>query len=110
MTNSWFELLLVLHMMGLLTLMGANEKLIPKGSSSVSERLVSPGYISILSNYIYRLGYVEMVMTDDHGFVLSDCMRDAVDLLLKAAGYLNFCVHDVLPHLPPEIKCDTHAY
>lgn len=102
MTNSWFELLLVLHMMALLTLMEANEKLIPKGGSGVSERLVSPGYIS---TYIDRVGYVEMVMTDDHGFVLSDCMRDAVDLLLKAAGYLNFCVHDVLPHLPPEIKC-----
>lgn len=47
--NSWFELLLVLHMMALLTLMEANEKLIPKGSSSLSERLVSPGSIS---NYI----------------------------------------------------------
>ncbi|GER38888.1 endosomal targeting BRO1-like domain-containing protein [Striga asiatica] len=33
-----------------------------------------------------------------------DCMRDAVDLLLKAAGHLNFCVHDVIPRLPPDVK------
>ncbi|XP_057800515.1 uncharacterized protein LOC131015992 [Salvia miltiorrhiza] len=72
--NSWFELLSVLHMMAMLTLMEANEKLIPK-ESSLSERLVS-----------------------------ADCMRDAVDLLLKAAGYLNFCVLDVLPRLPAELK------
>ncbi|KAI3457789.1 hypothetical protein Pfo_014452 [Paulownia fortunei] len=72
--NSWFELLSVLHMMAMLTLMEANLKLIPK-DSSLSERLVS-----------------------------ADCMRDAVDLLLKAAGYLNFCVHDVLLQLPPDVK------
>ncbi|KAH6811326.1 Endosomal targeting BRO1-like domain-containing protein [Perilla frutescens var. hirtella] len=74
MANSWFELLSVLHMMAMLTLMEANEKLIPK-ESSLSERLVS-----------------------------ADCMRDAVDLLLKAAGYLSFCAHDVLLRLPTEIK------
>ncbi|KAG6435095.1 hypothetical protein SASPL_106746 [Salvia splendens] len=73
-TNSWFELLCVVHMMAMLTLMEANEKLIPK-ESSLPERLVS-----------------------------ADCMRDAVDLLLKAAGYLNFCVLDVLPRLPHELK------
>ncbi|KAG6438424.1 hypothetical protein SASPL_103367 [Salvia splendens] len=72
--NSWFELLCVVHMMAMLTLMEANEKLIPK-ESSLSERLVS-----------------------------ADCMRDAVDLLLKAAGYLNFCVVDVLPRLPHDLK------
>ncbi|KAK4417939.1 hypothetical protein Salat_2206600 [Sesamum alatum] len=72
--NSWFELFSVLHMMAMLTLMEANLKLIPK-DSSLSERLVS-----------------------------ADCMRDAVDLLLKAAGYLNFCIVNVLPRLPPDIK------
>ncbi|KAG8385012.1 hypothetical protein BUALT_Bualt04G0177900 [Buddleja alternifolia] len=72
--NSWFELLSVLQMMALLTLMEANLKLIPK-ANSLSERLVS-----------------------------ADCMRDAVDLLLNAAGYLNFCVRDVLIRLPPDIK------
>ncbi|KAL7106573.1 hypothetical protein ACP275_06G002400 [Erythranthe tilingii] len=72
--NSWFEVLSVLHMMAMLTLMEANLKLIPK-ESALSERLVSP-----------------------------DCMRDAVDLLLKAAGYLNFCIHNVLLRLPTDIK------
>ncbi|XP_057798552.1 uncharacterized protein LOC131014560 isoform X1 [Salvia miltiorrhiza] len=52
-------------MMAMLTLIEANEKLIPK----------------------------------------KNCMRDAVDLLLKAEGYLNFYVLDVLPQLAPEIKC-----
>ena len=33
-----------------------------------------------------------------------DCKRDAVDLLLKAAAYLEFCVRDVLVHIPPDIK------
>ncbi|KAL3829443.1 hypothetical protein ACJIZ3_018245 [Penstemon smallii] len=73
-SNSWFELLSVLHTMSMLTLTEANLKLIPKGNS-LSERLVSP-----------------------------DCMRDVIDLFLKAAGYLNFCVHDVLPRLPHDIK------
>lgn len=31
-------------------------------------------------------------------------MRDAVDLLLKASGYLEFCVRDVLVRLPTDIK------
>ncbi|XP_051140973.1 uncharacterized protein LOC127258240 [Andrographis paniculata] len=76
--NSWFEVLNVLYMMATVTLMDANMKLIasPKSSSSSShsERLVS-----------------------------ADCMRDALDSLLKAAGYLNFCVHHILLRLPPEI-------
>ncbi|KAL8557484.1 hypothetical protein ACS0TY_004787 [Phlomoides rotata] len=72
--NLWFEVLSALHMMATLTLIEANERLIPK-QNSLSERLVS-----------------------------ADCMREAIDLVLKAAGYLNFCVHDVLPRLPPDIK------
>lgn len=45
-------------------------------------------------------------MNDDYMDVICvlDCMRDAVDLLLKAAGYLNFCLLDVLPRLPHELK------
>ncbi|CAN4082303.1 unnamed protein product [Withania somnifera] len=72
--NSWFEILSVLHMMAMLTLVEANMKLIPK-DIAMSERVVSGDY-----------------------------MRDAVDLLLKAAGYLDFCVQDVLVHLPPDVK------
>ncbi|KAF2322944.1 hypothetical protein GH714_032332 [Hevea brasiliensis] len=33
-----------------------------------------------------------------------DCKRDAVDLLLKAAGYLEFCVREVLVRIPADIK------
>ncbi|XP_048433672.1 uncharacterized protein LOC125474251 [Pyrus x bretschneideri] len=36
--------------------------------------------------------------------VSSDSKRDAVDLLLKASDYLEFCVRDVLVRIPPEIK------
>lgn len=31
-------------------------------------------------------------------------MSAAVDLLLKAAGYLEFCIRDVLVHIPADIK------
>ncbi|GFY87134.1 endosomal targeting BRO1-like domain-containing protein [Actinidia rufa] len=73
--NSWFEILSVIHMMAMLTLSEANSMLIPKDYSGSSERLVS-----------------------------ADCMRDAVDLLLKASGYLEFCIRDGLVRLPPDIK------
>ncbi|KAA8548274.1 hypothetical protein F0562_004465 [Nyssa sinensis] len=36
--------------------------------------------------------------------VSSDCIRDAVDLLLNASGYLEFCVRDVLVQLPDDVK------
>ncbi|KAL6547164.1 hypothetical protein OROMI_022885 [Orobanche minor] len=72
--NSWFELLSIIHMMSMLMLMEANLKLIPK-EDSLPDRLVSP-----------------------------ECMRDAVDLLVKAAGYSNFCVHAVLVLLPPHVR------
>ncbi|CAI9114482.1 OLC1v1015214C1 [Oldenlandia corymbosa var. corymbosa] len=75
--NSCFELLSVLHMMALLTLMEASLKLMPKNSSSS--------------------GSGEMVVSPDG-------MSEAVDLLLKAAGYLDFCIQDVLGRLPPDIK------
>ncbi|KAM7509308.1 hypothetical protein LguiA_019761 [Lonicera macranthoides] len=73
--NSLFELLSVVHMMALLTLNEANSMLIPEDYSNSCERAVS-----------------------------ADNMRNAVDLLLKAAGYLEFSVRDVLVRLPPHIK------
>ncbi|KAK9272193.1 hypothetical protein L1049_002564 [Liquidambar formosana] len=73
--NSWFELLCVVHMMAMLTLLEANSLLIPKDYSDSGERIVS-----------------------------ADCKRDAVDLLLKASGYLEFCVREVLVHIPLDIK------
>ncbi|KAE8021278.1 hypothetical protein FH972_007184 [Carpinus fangiana] len=73
--NSWFELLSVVHLMAMLTLSEADSLMIPKDHSGSGIRVVS-----------------------------SDCKRDAVDLLLKAAGYLEFCVRDVLVCMPPDIK------
>ncbi|XP_010660700.1 uncharacterized protein LOC100246380 isoform X1 [Vitis vinifera] len=73
--NSWFELLSIVHMMAVLTLSEANSLLIPKDHSGSGERTVS-----------------------------ADFKRDAVELLLKASGYLEFCVRDVLAHLRPDIK------
>ncbi|XP_061989182.1 uncharacterized protein LOC133707516 isoform X3 [Rosa rugosa] len=73
--NSWFEVLSVVHMMAMLALSEADTLMIPKDHSGSSIRTVS-----------------------------SDCKREAVDLLLKATGYLEFCVRDVLVHIPPEIK------
>lgn len=34
----------------------------------------------------------------------SDCKRDAVDLLLKASGYLEACVKQICFHMPPNVK------
>ncbi|KAF2301836.1 hypothetical protein GH714_029745 [Hevea brasiliensis] len=73
--NSWFELLSVLHMMAILTLSEADSLMIPKDHFVSGTRVVT-----------------------------SDCKRDAVDLLLKAAGYLEFCVREVLVRIPEDVK------
>ncbi|KAL0843071.1 hypothetical protein Bca101_016316 [Brassica carinata] len=67
-TNLWMEMLTVIHMMAALALTEANSLMIPKAcsDSSNSVRVVS-----------------------------SDCRRDAVDLLLKASGYLEFCIREI---------------
>ncbi|KAK1423225.1 hypothetical protein QVD17_18522 [Tagetes erecta] len=72
--DSWFELLCVVHMMAMLTLTEANSKFIP-GSTVSCETVES---------------------TDD--------VRCAVELLVKAAGYLQFCLREILVHIPPHIK------
>ncbi|KAK6928581.1 hypothetical protein RJ641_007172 [Dillenia turbinata] len=72
--NSWFEVLSVVHMMAMLTLSEANSLLIPKDQDGSGEKIVS-----------------------------SDCMKSAIDLMLKASGLLEFCVEEVLIHLPPDI-------
>lgn len=73
--NWWFEVLSVIHMMATLTLTEANSMLISTDHSTSRDRIVS-----------------------------SDSMRNAVDLLLKAAGYLDLLIRDVLVHLPPYIR------
>ncbi|KAM7280847.1 hypothetical protein ACFE04_007981 [Oxalis oulophora] len=73
--NSLFELLSVIHMMAVLTLSEANSVMIPKDYSGTGVRIIS-----------------------------TDCKREAVDLLLKASGFLEFCFKEVIPRIPPEIK------
>uniref|UniRef100_A0A1J3IKI0 BRO1 domain-containing protein n=1 Tax=Noccaea caerulescens TaxID=107243 RepID=A0A1J3IKI0_NOCCA len=76
-TNLWMEILAVIHMMAALVLTEANSLMIPK-------------YCSASGNGVR--------------VVSTDCRRDAVDLLLKASGYLEFCVREILTRFPPDIK------
>ncbi|KDP40468.1 hypothetical protein JCGZ_24467 [Jatropha curcas] len=77
MSNFWYELLSVLHLMAMLSLSQANLLL-----------------LSITSN-------------DGHLSKLSEESRRAcIDILLKAAGYLNFSIQHVLPRFPPDIRKD----
>ncbi|CAH8328216.1 unnamed protein product [Eruca vesicaria subsp. sativa] len=76
-TNLWMEILTVIHMMAALALAEANSLMIPKNRSGPGNgvRVVSSG-----------------------------CKRDAVDLLLKASGYLEFCTREILSRFPPDVK------
>ncbi|KFK25635.1 hypothetical protein AALP_AA8G140200 [Arabis alpina] len=76
-TNLPMEMLAVIHMMATLALTEANSLMIPKDSS------------------VSGIG-VRVVSTDRR--------RDAVDLLLKASGYLEFCIREILAHFPYDIK------
>ncbi|CAH8271029.1 unnamed protein product [Arabidopsis lyrata] len=78
-TNLWMEMLIVIHMMAALALTEANSLMIPKNC-----------YASGSGNGVR--------------VVSTDCRRDAVDLLLKASGYLEFCDREILTQLPPDIK------
>ncbi|XP_030942977.1 uncharacterized protein LOC115967928 isoform X1 [Quercus lobata] len=77
MSNSWYEVLSVLHLMAMLTLSQANFLLLSKASTD--------GYQSKVSE---------------------ECSRTSIDLLLKAAGYLDFAVKHALPQFPPEERKD----
>ncbi|KAH9289825.1 hypothetical protein KI387_033942 [Taxus chinensis] len=74
-SNAWYEILSVLHMMSMLYLSQANFLLIPK----------APGD-----------GYQPKVTEENK--------KAAINIFLKAAGYLDCAVHRVLPRLPHEIK------
>ncbi|KAJ0243469.1 Endosomal targeting BRO1-like domain-containing protein [Hirschfeldia incana] len=83
-TNLWMEILTVIHMMAALALTEANSLMIPKGCSASGKGCSASGKgVRVVS---------------------SGCKRDAVDLLLKASGYLEFCTRDILPRIPPDIK------
>ncbi|KAF5749840.1 Endosomal targeting BRO1-like domain-containing protein isoform 2 [Tripterygium wilfordii] len=77
MSNSWYEVLSVLHLMAMLSLSQAN--------------------LLFLSNKL----------TDDyHSKVSEECRRASIDIFLKAAGYLDFAVEHVLPQFPTELRND----
>ncbi|KAF2312314.1 hypothetical protein GH714_034181 [Hevea brasiliensis] len=76
MSNSWYEVLSVLHLMAMLSLSQAN-LLLPITSND--------GHLSKLSE---------------------ERRRACIDIFLKAAGYLNFSIQHVLPQFPPELRKD----
>ncbi|XVE92948.1 hypothetical protein REPUB_Repub01dG0148000 [Reevesia pubescens] len=77
MSDSWYEVLSVLHLMSVLSLSQANLLLLPNTSAG---------------------GYPSQV--------LEECKRASIDIFLKAAGYLDFAVQQVLPQLPLELRND----
>ncbi|KAH7664051.1 BRO1 domain-containing protein [Dioscorea alata] len=75
LASAWYELLSVIHMMAMLSLLQANQLLIPKDCADARERKVS-----------------------------EDAKKVAVDLLLKASGFLEYNIHHILVHLPIHIR------
>ncbi|XLS71952.1 hypothetical protein HN51_028817, partial [Arachis hypogaea] len=74
MSNGWYEVLSVLHLMAMLLLSQANFLLLPRSS------------------------------TDGYQLKVSEGKRASVDIFLKAAGYLDCAVKHVLPQLPAELR------
>lgn len=77
MSNAWYEVLSVLHLMAVLSLSQANLLLLPRTSAD---------------------GYQPKVSEESR--------RASIDILLKAAGYLDCSVKQVLPLLPAELRRD----
>ncbi|CAL9084725.1 unnamed protein product [Musa textilis] len=77
MANAWYEVLSVLHLMAMLCLSEANSLLLPK------------------------------IFSDGHQLNVSEeSRRNSIDILLKAAGYLDCASQHVLPRLPPDLRKD----
>ncbi|MFS8019671.1 putative BRO1 domain-containing protein BROX [Helianthus anomalus] len=77
MYSAWYEVLSVLHLMATLSLSQANLLLLPRTSTD---------------------GYLPKVSEESR--------RSAIDVLLKAAGYLDCAVKHILPQLSPEHRRD----
>lgn len=75
MSNAWYEVLSVLHLMASLSLSQANLVLLPRTSAD---------------------GYQPKISEESR--------RTSIDVLLKAAGYLDCAVRQVLPLLPTELR------
>ncbi|PIA35372.1 hypothetical protein AQUCO_03500037v1 [Aquilegia coerulea] len=74
-SNAWYEVLSVLHLMAMLSFSQANLLLLPKTSAD---------------------GYQPKVSEESR--------RAAVDVFLKGAGYLDCAVRHVLPQLPIDVR------
>ncbi|KAJ4733058.1 Endosomal targeting BRO1-like domain-containing protein [Rhynchospora pubera] len=72
---AWYEVLSVVHAMAMLSLLEANSMLLPRETSDGSERKVS-----------------------------EDSKKDVVDLLIKASGCLEYCVHHILVQIPIQVR------
>ncbi|KAK2367380.1 hypothetical protein P8452_51394 [Trifolium repens] len=75
MSNAWYEVLSVLHLMAMLLLSRANLLLLPRSSSDGHQQKVS-----------------------------DENRRTSIDIFLKASGYLDCAVKHVLPQLPAELR------
>lgn len=75
MSNAWYEVLSVLHLMAMLSMSQANLLLLPRISAD---------------------GYQPKVSEESR--------RASVDIFLKAAGYLDAAVRHVLPQLPTDLR------
>lgn len=73
--NVWYEVLSVLHLMAMLCLAEANYLLLPRKSKD---------------------GYQQRVSEENR--------RRSIDVLLKAAGYLDCSIRHVLPQIPLELR------
>ncbi|KAK4283295.1 hypothetical protein QN277_000260 [Acacia crassicarpa] len=73
MSNAWYEVLSVLHLMAMLSLSQANLLLLPRTSAD---------------------GYQPKVSEESQ--------RISIDIFLRAAGYLDCAIRHVLPQLPDE--------
>ncbi|KAL5195850.1 hypothetical protein HKD37_20G057611 [Glycine soja] len=75
MSNAWYEVLSVLHLMAMLLLSQSDLLLLPRTSTDGHQPKVS-----------------------------EESRRASVDIFLKAAGYLDCAVRHVLPQLPGELR------
>ncbi|KAM0851099.1 hypothetical protein ACQ4PT_052649 [Festuca glaucescens] len=75
MADAWYEVLSVLHLMAMVCLLQANSLLLPRA---------------------YGDGYGPRVSDESR--------RATVDVFLKAAGYLDCAIRQVLPHIPSELR------
>ncbi|GLT29904.1 hypothetical protein SLA2020_047370 [Shorea laevis] len=75
MSNAWYEVLSILHLMAILSLSQANLLLLPRTSTDGHQPKVS-----------------------------EESRRASIDIFLKTAGYLDCAVRQVLPQLPAELR------